>query len=218
MYISIQIGYTNAGKTALLNLMTGAKNESEDKLFQTLNTSSKRFRMGSGQQGLMLDTVGFITNLPHALVESFKATLEELTLANVLVHVRDISNPQTNFQRNTVLQVLRDIGVSEEVFEKKYIEVWNKIDLLHDYEKFKQDLESEQQQVDQKYPIVHMSCKSGYNKDRFLKEVTRLSSNLMNKNQHVILFKFEEQEKVCKWLNENAGISYLEEIEYDEES
>ena len=87
------IGYTNAGKTALMNLCTGASLESKDLLFQTLNTTHKRFRMPNGQMGLMLDTVGFITNLPHGLVESFKATLEEIHHVDLLVHVRDISHP-----------------------------------------------------------------------------------------------------------------------------
>lgn len=91
------IGYTNAGKTALMNLCTGAQLESEDLLFQTLNTTNRRFRMPAGQMGLMLDTVGFITDLPHGLVESFKATLEEIHHADLLVHVRDISHPHTNY-------------------------------------------------------------------------------------------------------------------------
>ena len=80
----------------------------------------------------MLDTIGFITNLPHGLVESFKATLEEIHYADVLVHVRDISHPFTNYQRDTVLKVLKDIGVPDEIFENRYIEVWNKMDLLED--------------------------------------------------------------------------------------
>lgn len=80
----------------------------------------------------MLDTVGFITNLPHGLVESFKTTLEEIHSAEVLVHVRDISHPHSNYQRDTVLRVLKEIGVPDEVFSKRYLEVWNKIDLLQD--------------------------------------------------------------------------------------
>ena len=80
----------------------------------------------------MLDTIGFITNLPHGLVESFKTTLEEIHYADILVHVRDISHPFTNYQRDTVLKVLRELGVSEEFLKTKYIEVWNKIDLLED--------------------------------------------------------------------------------------
>ena len=78
----------------------------------------------------MLDTVGFITDLPHGLVESFKTTLEEIHSAELLVHVRDISHPHTNFQRDTVLRVLKEIGVDETAFENRYMEVWNKVDLV----------------------------------------------------------------------------------------
>ena len=100
----------------MMNMCTGSHLESKDLLFQTLNTTQKRFRMQNGQLGLMLDTVGFITNLPHGLVESFKTTLEEIHHAEVLVHVRDISHPHTNYQRDTVLKVLKDIGVSDDIF------------------------------------------------------------------------------------------------------
>lgn len=78
----------------------------------------------------MLDTIGFITNLPHGLIESFKTTLEEIHFADILVHVRDISHPYSNYQRDTVLRVLKEIGVEEETLKSKYLEVWNKIDLL----------------------------------------------------------------------------------------
>lgn len=143
------IGYTNAGKTALMNLCTGAHLESEDLLFQTLNTTFKRFRMPNGQMGLLLDTVGFITNLPHGLVQSFKTTLDEIHQADLLVHVRDISHPQSNYQRDTVLKVLREIGVPEESFTKKYVEVWNKIDLLENQEELVETLKQEMAQSQQ---------------------------------------------------------------------
>jgi GTPase len=84
----------------------------------------------------MLDTVGFITDLPHDLVESFKATLGEIHNADVIVHVRDISHPHTLYQRDTVLKVLNEIGVDDETLSNKYIEVWNKIDLIKDREEF----------------------------------------------------------------------------------
>ena len=80
----------------------------------------------------MLDTVGFITDLPHGLVESFKATLDEVLYADLIVHVRDISHPHTEHQRETVLRVLEEIGVSKEQFSQKYLELWNKIDLIED--------------------------------------------------------------------------------------
>ena len=80
----------------------------------------------------MMDTVGFITNLPHGLVDSFKATLEELHHADLLVHVRDISHPQADFQKNTVLKVIQEVGVPPSMLKEKYIEVWNKVDLISD--------------------------------------------------------------------------------------
>lgn len=87
----------------------------------------------------MLDTVGFITDLPHGLVDSFKATLDEVLYADVIVHVRDISHPHTEHQRETVLRVLSEIGVSSEQISKKYIELWNKIDLIEDRDKIEED-------------------------------------------------------------------------------
>ena len=87
------VGYTNAGKTALLNLCAGSSLQSQDKLFMTLDTAQKSIRLPDEQQAIMMDTVGFITNLPHGLVDSFKSTLHELYSADLLVHVRDISHP-----------------------------------------------------------------------------------------------------------------------------
>ena len=124
--------------------------------------------MPSGQMGLMLDTVGFITNLPHGLVQSFKATLEEIHHADLLVHVRDISHPQTNYQRDTVLRVLKDIGVPEEFFTNKYLEVWNKIDLVADQEEWMDHLKQELEISKPNYPVILMSCKNGTNRDEFL--------------------------------------------------
>jgi GTPase len=87
------VGYTNVGKTALVNLLSGSRLESEDRLFQTLNTTTRQVRLPNGQLAQVMDTVGFITNLPHGLVECFKSTLDELHSADLLVHVRDISHP-----------------------------------------------------------------------------------------------------------------------------
>ena len=106
-----------------------------------------------------MDTVGFITNLPHGLVDSFKATLEELHQADLLVHVRDISHPQADFQKKTVLQVMKEVGLSDQMLSDKYIEVWNKIDLIgNDQEKeFKEKVEWAAEQT--QHPVILMSCK-----------------------------------------------------------
>ena len=87
------IGYTNAGKSAVMNLCTNADVESKDLLFQSLNTTNRGYRMPNGQHAVMLDRIGFITDLRHGLVDSFKATLDEIDFADVIVHIRDISHP-----------------------------------------------------------------------------------------------------------------------------
>ena len=130
------VGYTNAGKTALMNLIAGSRLESEDRLFQTLNTASRQVRLLDGQLAQAIDTVGFITNLPHNLVDCFKSTLDELHSADLLVHVRDISHPQTDFQKETVLQVIKEVGLPEHLTKDRYLEVWNKVDLIEDEEAF----------------------------------------------------------------------------------
>lgn len=130
------VGYTNAGKTALMNLIAGSRLESEDRLFQTLNTASRQVRLLDGQLAQAIDTVGFITNLPHNLVDCFKSTLDELHSADLLVHVRDISHPQTDFQKETVLQVIKEVGLPEHLAKDRYLEVWNKVDLIEDEEAF----------------------------------------------------------------------------------
>lgn len=79
---------------------------------------------------MMMDTVGFISNLPHGLVESFRATLDELHMADLVIHVRDISNPQTELQNETVRRVMQEVGLPESFLSERLIEVWNKVDLI----------------------------------------------------------------------------------------
>src|SRR5258706_10598316 len=104
------VGYTNAGKSTLLNRLTGAGVLAEDKLFATLDPTTRRLRLPTNQNVLLTDTVGFIRKLPHGLVEAFKATLEEVVQADLLVHVVDVSHPQADEQMLSVDAVLREIG------------------------------------------------------------------------------------------------------------
>ncbi|MEM7699400.1 MAG: GTPase HflX [Verrucomicrobiota bacterium] len=120
------VGYTNAGKSSLLNALAGAEVLAEDKLFATLDPTTRRIELPDGQPLLLTDTVGFVRNLPHRLVEAFKATLEEAVVADFLIHVLDASSPEVFSFHETTMKVLRELGAAD----KPIITVLNKIDLL----------------------------------------------------------------------------------------
>ncbi len=119
------VGYTNAGKSSLLNAMTRAEVVAEDKLFATLDPTTRRLSLGSGASLLLTDTVGFVRNLPHGLVEAFKATLEEASSADLLIQVVDGADPERERQMTTTRQVLSEIGAGS----LSHILVFNKADL-----------------------------------------------------------------------------------------
>lgn len=122
------VGYTNAGKSTLLNALTGSQVLSQDKLFATLDPTTRSLTLEDGQQLLLTDTVGFIRKLPHNLVEAFKSTLEEAKYADYIIHVADVSNPQVELQMHVVYDTLRELGADG----KKTITVFNKQDVAGD--------------------------------------------------------------------------------------
>jgi GTP-binding protein HflX len=126
------VGYTNAGKSTLFNRLTGAEVLAEDMLFATLDPTMRAIALPGVEKAILSDTVGFISDLPTQLVAAFRATLEEVTGADVIVHVRDIANPASAAQKAQVLEVLADLGVAEaaEGGAIPILEVWNKADLL----------------------------------------------------------------------------------------
>jgi len=123
------VGYTNAGKSTLFNRLTRADVSAQDLLFATLDPTMRRLDLPSGKKAILSDTVGFISDLPTHLVAAFRATLEEVTEADIVVHVRDAHHPDSAAQRDDVLAVLIDLGLGRTV-EDDLIEVLNKIDLL----------------------------------------------------------------------------------------
>ncbi|GAB2282733.1 hypothetical protein Dimus_017272 [Dionaea muscipula] len=127
------VGYTNAGKSTLVRVLSDSDLYSDDRLFATVDPRVRSVDLPSGRMVLLSDTVGFISDLPVQLVEAFHATLEEVVEADLLVHVLDSSAPNLDEQRSTVLQVLRQIGVSVEKIHNM-IEVWNKIDVRENHE------------------------------------------------------------------------------------
>ena len=124
MPVAAIVGYTNAGKSTLLNTLTGAGILAEDKLFATLDPTTRDLKLPSGQEILMTDTVGFIRKLPHHLIEAFRSTLEEAKYADLIIHVVDVSNPQMDEQMYTVYETLQNLGVKD----KPVITVFNKMD------------------------------------------------------------------------------------------
>ncbi|MGJ3260770.1 MAG: GTPase HflX [Rhodospirillales bacterium] len=138
------VGYTNAGKSTLFNRLTEAGVTAEDQLFATLDPTMRGLKLPSGRDAILSDTVGFVSNLPHELVQAFHATLEEVIEADVIVHVRDVAHPDTEEQKADVLKVMAELNVvpaegaandDDDTAAKPIVEALNKIDLLDDDER-----------------------------------------------------------------------------------
>jgi GTP-binding protein HflX len=155
------VGYTNAGKSTLLNTLTDAGVPVEDRLFATLDTRTRKWVLDKGAEVLISDTVGFVNNLPHKLVASFKATLEEAVNADLLLHVIDAANPDALKQIDAVNKVLEEIGCSD----KPVLEVLNKADVVRSISDF--------ETLQTLYPdAVCISAKTGLGINSLLKAVT----------------------------------------------
>jgi GTPase len=124
-------GYTNAGKSTLFNRLTGAEVLAQDMLFATLDPTLRRLNLPRGGLCILSDTVGFISNLPTQLVAAFRATLEEVVEADLILHVRDISDPDTAAQANDVNKIFAELGIDSKL-DERVVEVWNKIDMVPD--------------------------------------------------------------------------------------
>jgi GTP-binding protein HflX len=176
------VGYTNAGKSTLLNRLTGAGVLAEDKLFATLDPTTRQLSLESGQKILLTDTVGFIRKLPHHLVEAFKSTLEEAKYADILVHVVDAGNPQMDTQIQIVYDTLEQLGVKD----KKVITVFNKCDTLEDKDVILKDFRAD--------AAVRISAKTGEGMEHFLAELERI---LMEGNVYLEkVFPYEDAGKI----------------------
>ncbi|HQS11548.1 MAG: GTPase HflX [Sphingomonadales bacterium 35-56-22] len=166
------VGYTNAGKSTLFNSLTRATVLAEDMLFATLDPTMREISLPGVEKAILSDTVGFVSDLPTQLVAAFRATLEEVISADIIVHVRDISHSETDAQRDDVLQILRDLGVldgDDAVNQPRMLEVWNKIDLL-DAEK-REDLSALARRHDD---VLMISAQTGEGVDAFKAHLSAL--------------------------------------------
>lgn len=178
------VGYTNAGKSSLLNKLTGSEVLAEDKLFATLDPTTRLLSLGNDEPLLMTDTVGFIDKLPHHLIDAFRSTLEEAKHADLIIHVVDCSNPEHETQMQVVYQTLKELGVEG----KPIFTLMNKQDLLSEEEK---DLFERDMQADR---TIEISVKDGIGLDE-LREVLR--SFLRNRKKYVErLYGYDEMGKI----------------------
>jgi GTPase len=202
------VGYTNAGKSTLLNLLTGSDVYVEDKLFATLDTSTRMLKLSNEKvkkivsrfpkKVLISDTVGFIKNLPHNLIESFKSTLSEVVESDVLLHVIDISNPNFEEQISVVNDTLKEIGAED----RKIINVFNKVDRLKDF-----DLLNHFKEM---YPdAIFISAQKGLNVESLLGKVKdELSKEYIEKTIKLKKDNYKAIDKIYK-LVEVIEIKYL---------
>lgn len=193
------VGYTNAGKSTLFNRLTGAGVLAEDMLFATLDPTLRRVRLPHGTIMILSDTVGFISDLPTHLVAAFRATLEEVVEADLVLHLRDISDPDTAAQAEDVERILADLGVDASD-GRHVIEVWNKVDLLDEGTRHR--LLDEGRAPDKEPPIA-ISAMTGEGTAQLLDLIeTRISGAL--KPATVTLLP--DQLAVVDWLYRNAAI------------
>jgi GTP-binding protein HflX len=161
------VGYTNAGKSSLLTRLTGAQVLIEDKLFATLDTTTRKIQLPNGQRLLLTDTVGFVRRLPHDLIEAFKATLEEAVLADFRIHVLDAGHPKVLDFHRTTLEVLDELGADKE----RMLTVFNKIDTVADRTLLLH--------LRNRFPgAVFMSVKTGEGEDELVHRLANMISEL----------------------------------------
>ena len=194
------VGYTNAGKSTLFNRLTQSDVFVKDQLFATLDPTMRSLDLPSGKTIILSDTVGFISDLPHELVESFHATLEEVLEAQVVVHVRDISHPDTEAQRADVKTVMKGLGLDDERLVGSLIEVRNKSDQL-DAEEYEAQVNVARRADD--HPVALMSAVTGEGVGEFLDIVEKLLSQAQT-TIDVVLAPTEG--KLMAWLYANGDV------------
>jgi GTPase len=194
-------GYTNAGKSTIFNCLTGAGVLAQDMLFATLDPTLRRLKLPHGGICILSDTVGFISNLPTQLVAAFRATLEEVVEADLILHIRDVSDADTVAQAHDVNKVMGELGI-DGVHDKRVVEVWNKIDLVPQAER-EERLRSLRSASTDIPSVIVVSARTGEG----LGELTELiSSRVASKTQEVRISLGPQQLQNLGWIYDNAEV------------
>ena len=193
------VGYTNAGKSTLLNKLTDANILAEDKLFATLDPTTRKLKLGSGQEILVTDTVGFIRKLPHHLIEAFKSTLEEAKYANLLIHMVDASNEEASSQMLVVYDTLRSL----DVVDKDIITVFNKTDLMEENMELPRDFHADK--------VLKMSAKTGEGIEDLKKTIEDILQKQRVYLEHVFSYKDAGKIAIVRKFGEILSEEYIDE-------
>ncbi|TRD23443.1 GTPase HflX [Palleronia caenipelagi] len=189
------VGYTNAGKSTLFNRLTGADVMAKDMLFATLDPTMRAVDLPSGRRVILSDTVGFISSLPTQLVAAFRATLEEVLAADLILHVRDISHDETEAQDADVRRILSDLGVDENT---RVIEVWNKVDLLAEEEQL-----ALIRQAERREDVVVVSALTGLGVEALLAEAEHTLDEVRMRKELILSFSSGKQRA---WLYDQGVV------------
>jgi len=197
------VGYTNAGKSTLFNVLTASRVFAKDMLFATLDTTHRVLVLPNGQSAVLSDTVGFISDLPTDLIDAFRATLEEVKEADLLIHVRDISDPLTDSRKQDVLEILESIQAGP-VHDQQIIEVWNKIDLMDEEQKSTTlahaDRLNQKTDVSRFYPV---SCIDNEGIDVLFEGIEAV----LSRSDKVVDVKVQPKEAhIRAWLHEHGDV------------
>lgn len=190
------VGYTNAGKSTLFNALTGAEVFAEDLLFATLDPTMRRMKLPGGRDIILSDTVGFISDLPTHLIAAFRATLEQVQFADVIVHVRDVSSPETDAQRVDVIEILKDLEIDYD-HDPRIIEVLNKIDLIGP------DQDPWLRNPDMRGREIAISALTGAG---FAELKMAIETALSQSHAHQLITVAAEDGKAQAWLHRHASV------------